>query len=60
MFGVLFLYRAQVSKLLPPSLAHMSTPDQWVSEVAREWDDIASRILPMDAKAKYLSKNYEC
>eukprot|EP00117_Sycon_ciliatum_P037453 scpid4622/ scgid28017/ Unconventional myosin-XV; Unconventional myosin-15 len=47
--------RAQVSKLLPPSLAHMSTPDQWVSEVAQEWDEIASRILPMDAKAKYLS-----
>ena len=50
------LNRAQVAKLLPPSLVHMSTPDEWVSAVGQAWNKSVKGLTVDKAKLMYLSK----
>ena len=50
------LNRAQVAKLLPPSLVHMSTPDEWVSVVGQAWNKSVKGLTVDKAKLMYLSK----
>lgn len=49
-----YMYRAQVAKLLPPSLVHLSTPDEWVAGVSHAWNTEVKTVTQERAKRKYL------
>ncbi|XP_065191822.1 unconventional myosin-XV-like [Sycon ciliatum] len=49
-------FKAQVAKLLPPSVVHMSSPEEWVAAVVQDWDKSAKRLSPDAARRRYLNE----